>query len=308
MPYEARGYICDTAPTPVAVDISRDRYQEIKLAKATCLGVVHLEELLALLLENYSDWECELLGLAQAHIIKPSNDFADAMQQRLLLNKRLINFLTVSRLYFDHSNHIVSKYFNDTSSEATSIKAYKNKLYDDHFGYRLIEALRNHALHCAFPVNFFSQNSRSSPCTDPSYEEVTIIPILALSAVRENKDFHAKVLNELNTHEENLDLRPPIREHIQCVLDLHNFVRDTFKVKLKIDRSIYLKAIDDYSMKNGHVINGAHIVHLGEDGMNIEKVDLTHLFIDYHDFITKKYEVKLNMNQSFASNSTRKRP
>lgn len=100
-----------TRPRPVKVattTVERARYQEVKRARDICLLAVVLEERFQLVLDNYTEWECELLNQAQAYLLGQTYSRHSAMQQRLTLDRRLTNVLTAFRLYLDQTDNNIS--------------------------------------------------------------------------------------------------------------------------------------------------------------------------------------------------------
>ena len=112
MRYQVTGYLLEqeTAPTtgarPVGVavqEISKEQFEKINWAKDICLLVLGLEERCQLVLDNYTEWETELLKQAQVYLLWQTNRY-DALQQRLTLDRRLTNLLTAFRLYLDQTD------------------------------------------------------------------------------------------------------------------------------------------------------------------------------------------------------------
>ena len=134
-------------------EIDKARFDEIKAAKTVCLFAVDLEEKLVLLLDNFAEFEFELLRIAEASLIWPKRDHQGSMLERLILDRRLVNLLTSCRLYLDQTDHGISEIFGNTSQQLADVKAIKNELYDSCFGYRFMEVLRNHVQHSGLPVH-----------------------------------------------------------------------------------------------------------------------------------------------------------
>src|SRR6266550_5417545 len=110
-------------------ELDARRFSEIKMAKATCVFGLDLEEKLALVLDNFYEFEVELLKLAEGTLIWPGRDLANSMRERLALDRRLVNLLTACRLYLDQTDHGISGLFGNPSHELTAIKKFKNQLY-----------------------------------------------------------------------------------------------------------------------------------------------------------------------------------
>src|SRR5437899_1009166 len=122
-------------------EIEKADYEAVKRAKYVCVVALGFEEKLSLLLGNFFEVEKELLILAEASLIWTERNLAESMEERLTLDRRIVNFLTASRLYLDQTEHSVSGLFGNPSKELEQVRAFKNKLYDEHGGYRFMEAL-----------------------------------------------------------------------------------------------------------------------------------------------------------------------
>jgi hypothetical protein len=154
--YLATGYFWENPQKAfsISVEIDVKRFEAVESAKNVCLFALGLEEKFQLVVDNYIEWETELLKQAQASILRQTNKF-EAMQHRIVLARRLTNVLTGFRLFVDQADHALSKIFGNPSDELQTIKQFKAKLYDNCFGYRFLEALRNHVQHCDFPKFVF---------------------------------------------------------------------------------------------------------------------------------------------------------
>src|SRR5437868_6592604 len=113
MRYEASGFKNTWVSTP----IEKQRFEEVKRAKATCLFAIDLEEKFALLLDNFAELEFELLRLAESSLIWPNRNHTESMQERLTLDRRIVNLLTACRLYLDQTDHGLSGLFGNPSPQ-----------------------------------------------------------------------------------------------------------------------------------------------------------------------------------------------
>ena len=98
-------------------ELAPDRYRNILGAKETYMLAVDLEEKINLLIDNHHEFEVELLKLAEANRTWPKTEAMDAMQKRLLLDRRIVNLLSACRLYLDQSSHAMSCLFGSESTE-----------------------------------------------------------------------------------------------------------------------------------------------------------------------------------------------
>ncbi len=282
--------------------ISEEEYEDLKSAKSTCIFALELEEKFALLMDNYCEFETELLKLAETSRIWVNRDHGDSMNERLLLDRRIVNLLTASRLYLDQTDHGISSLFGKPSDELTAVKTFKNVLYDDHWGYRFLEAMRNHVQHAGLPVHIISYNSRISKDSIPNYTQYTIIPQVSTKKLGENVKFKKTILSELKEKGEKVDLRPGIREYINCFSKLHEHIRQKIAEKLEADRNLYENAIMANSNTEGDTDSYIYYVKKGEDEVTIEQVALVEDFLGHLDYLYNCNEINPNMTDTFSAN------
>ena len=228
------------------------------------------------------------------------------MAERLVLDRRLVNLLTSCRLYFDQTEHGISRLFGNPSQQLSDIKTTKNTLYDSCFGYRVMEAIRNHVQHSGLPVHVINYQMRHRDTDGFDYIEFTIGPESEVSTFAENPKFKVSVLKELLDAGKKIDLRRPVREYVSCIIQLHDKLRETIGNQLRPARFIYQGSISEFSIREGQEIQFPCLMQVNEDGTTNEEIALIGDFLDYYDALYKKNAVNKNLQQSVASNSDHK--
>lgn len=302
MQYKASGYLKGGAES---VKIDATRYAEIKSAKATCFFALDVEEKYALLLDNFFEFESELLKQAEASSIWPNRDHETSMLGRLAIDRRLVNLLTACRLYLDQTDHGISRLYGDPSQKLTDLKKFKNDLYDANWGYRLMEALRNHVQHSGLLVHVIGHSWSRIDGKLSDYGQHTIIPKTKLETLAENDTFKKTVLAELQQKGKTVDLRGPVREYISCIVILHEKIRSILKVAK--DRTVYTSAVAEYSTINGHAVKFPHLIEVNDDSSINDKIELVTEYLDYYDSLRKRNRVNPKLVNSCASNSIQER-
>jgi len=306
MKYQAYGY----AGAKIATQgIDRETFERVKEARATCLFALEIEETFALLFDNFAEFEVELLRLAEFSLLwlGRARDHTESMQERLLLDRRLVNLLTSCRLYLDQTDDGISTLFGNPSGELTSVKEFKNDLYDSHWGYRLMEALRNHVQHFGLAARVITLNSFRSSGDGPDYSEFTVYPQANVKALAENPHFKKTILGELRGQGENIDLRGPAREYMSCFVALHNKLRRTIGQRVEDARRAYESATRYYASINGQEVKFAELQEFSEDGDVTDEISLVTNFLDYYDNLLKRNSVNDDIHHATASNSDQKR-
>jgi hypothetical protein len=300
MKYEAAGFIRNNKTT---IMIEKQRYEEVKRAQIACLFSVELEEKLALLLDNFAEFEFELLRLSENSLIWPNRNQMDAMQERLTLDRRIVNLLTSCRLYLDQTDRGISRLFGNPSKQLNAVKHFKSDLYDNHKGYRVMESLRNYVQHSSLPVNLITYNLSRNKGRVMDYIQFMVIPQLSCRNISKMAIFKKSVLKELIQQGEKVDLRGPAREYVECLVRLHSKLREVISNRVIDSRSTYQAAVKEYSCVDGENVELPRLLEFTDDGVQSDEINLVTHFFEYHSTLLSKNDVNRNLKRSFASNS-----
>ena len=102
------------------VEIDETEYTRIKAARENLFEALFLEEKIDLVMENYFEYETELLSLASRLMIFNDDDYFSMSRERNLISRRIVNLLTAGRIYLDQSiQHINNIYGKDFSIHNT---------------------------------------------------------------------------------------------------------------------------------------------------------------------------------------------
>lgn len=308
MTTEASDWNHDTSSLLTTLRRFAEKYAEFKAAKKTCLFALELEEKFALLIDNLAEFECELLQQAESYLLWGfRGEHAESMQSRLCLDRRLANLLTACRLYLDQTDHGISEIFGKQSDQLAEVKKFKNDLYDNHWGYRLMEALRNHVQHSGLIIHILDYPNFRSKGKGPDYSEFTISPQTKVSTLAENSNFKKLILEELQSMGEKVDLRGPIREYLSCFVDLHDKIREVIQMRTAEARALYEEAIHEFRVIDGQEVRYAHLLESHDDDRKNDEVALVTEFLEYYDQLRKRNKVNKHLERATASNTDQKR-
>ncbi len=294
----------------VSLELDKARFKQVQTAKAVCLVAWDLEEKLSLLLDNFYELEVELLKLAQDLVIWAPHEFLDTMERRLRLDRRLVNVLTACRLYLDQTDHLISGLFGDGAEEFKKIKAFKNNLHANSWGYRLMEALRNHAQHAGLIVHSIGYHRKNHYRQEHGQSvlkatEFTILPQTSIIEIlAQNPEFKKSVLDELierSGGNDLVDLRPSIREYVSCLIEIHFEIRALLKHKTDDSRNIYEKALEEFAVHDGQKILFPTLQEVDDTGKT-HRTPLVTEFLQALDSITTKNSTVTKTVCRFASN------
>jgi hypothetical protein len=266
-------------------ELTLDRYRSIIAGKKAYMLAAGLEEKITLLLDNYDEFEAELLKLAEEakRILSAKTKLIDRMRPRVLLNRRIVNVLTACRLYLDHSNHTISELFANKTGELNAAKKRGSAAYDDNLSYRFMEELRNHVQHRGLLVQCLS--FRHSHESDDV--RLTVEPRLKLSDLEEDPKFKKSILDEIKAacrkgpEREEVNLHRPIREYVAAIWRLHVANREAIAKGCADRFSLYRSVVEQYQQHDGKKIVFPRAVQLDEQGRQITETFLLGNICEY---------------------------
>lgn len=186
-------------------------------------AAVHLEELIDLVLQNYSEWEKDLLSFSVDNIV--FNGVSKIHFQRKAASRRIINLMTVCRMYIDQSKKTIRKILPAISKD--EVEKYFSNKYDESIEYRFMEQLRNSVQHSTLPIHSFIQSGGWREVEGEDKLFSTVIPKLNVELLRDDKRFKKSVLDEVECFE-SLDLRRYCRKYVKEIFDIHKAFRGQY--------------------------------------------------------------------------------
>lgn len=284
-------------------ELEEARFNAIRDARSTLLSAVSVEELFKLAVDNFEEWEVEILGQSQNMLIWKAASHVESMADRLRIDRRLANCLTAFRLYLDQTDHTVSRMFGNPSAQLTAVKRFKNKLYDDNFGYRFVEALRNYIQHCGLGVHIVKIGWQNEPGKKVSHNSYYVSPRFDAN-ILQGADFKGKILGEIKALKKTIDLREPIREYISCLSELHSFIRETIQPKIQADRALYEAACSEFSKMDNLPISLVILYKFNELNEAEEEVQLVAEFLKVYDNLHPRNSNVGDLRRKFISSAT----
>lgn len=128
-----------------------------------------------------------------------------------------------------------------------------------------MDALRNYVQHRGYPIQSLVFDDKVISHTKPREIRVTITPNLKLSILKKDKKFKRKVLTDLEKFDEDINIKPIIREYISCFGKIHKKLREHLKDDFIYSLNNYRSVINEYK-KEYNETNGIAIVCKEEDG------------------------------------------
>jgi hypothetical protein len=226
-------------PTPIEISVAE--FNAIKSARTTLLTALSAEEKYDLVIENYAEYERELLGLTIEKMLHHDFQWQAFAADRYLVGRRLANALTVSRSYIDQIKQDVKTICGIDADEATTLNACFSVEYDRSIGYRVMEALRNYLQHGGFPIALSFPSEWDEPRARLRFGITPMLDLHDLAA----STFKSTVYQELLAFADNAKPNATLwlREYIEGINRVHSLYRELVSERVKTARSEFGRAI-----------------------------------------------------------------
>ncbi len=246
------------------IKITAAEYSALVNATKRIYLATGFEEKLDLLLENYLEYERELLNLALESCLFWETDDHRVFREAQTINRRIANLLTAARLYIDQMKHSVSSYF--APGLAPNVAAFFTAEYEQHVEYRIAEALRNHAQHRELPVHQMSWPFEWEEIDTPQRRmRVWVVPSILVDELATAGKFKASILAELQRlGEESLPLTPILRQYVESMCVVHDKIRQSVSSQAELDYATTAAALDRARVEFGQELAGL-VVSAGEN-------------------------------------------
>jgi len=258
------GIFCPFLKEPNSIEISEQEFVRAKLATKNLTQVLSIEGKFDMVLENYVEYERELLELALQEMVRQGRPWSAIQFDIYRVNRRLANLLSATRLYTDQIKHDVSSLEDLGNSLAEKLEQYFSAEYDSRFGYRVMVELRNYAQHRSLPVHGLSYGRSWEPREDPTNLVFRMAPSVRTSELREDGHFNAATLADLATLGEHIPLTPLVREYIEGLSAVHeNFRKMADKIVNEWETT--LRQVQDRAAKEFGVRKNLLLLTLVDD-------------------------------------------
>ena len=121
------------------IDITEEDFNAIKTAQYGLLESLTIEEKLNLVIENYAEFEKELLEETLNYMLFKELDWSSFMGNIYTINRRIVNCLSACRMYLDQIPQNLNSIYGQKSDASEAFKKKTNEEYDSHLSYRVLE-------------------------------------------------------------------------------------------------------------------------------------------------------------------------
>lgn len=284
------------APVP-EIEISEREFYALKAARNTLSNAFAIEEKYEIVISNFLDLEKQLLDVAATNAVRDTRGYAEFFEVKSVLNIRLVNLLTSTRLYLDQlPQHIGDCDLEDTEAAAL-VKAKCSKEYDRHFEFRFMEALRNYVQHRGIPVHYVGQRARWTSSEDDRLMEYSVHIAALRSYLEEDEKFKKAVLSEIS---KDVDLIAASRKYLESISAINEFVRGLLSKPAASAREAIESAHRRYQQVYSESLIGLTALEM-EDSREVSAVSLLLEWDDVRIQLQKRNRQLFNLSQRYVT-------
>ena len=293
-----------TLEPSVTIKITEQEYKKIETARNNLLEIFYIEEKFDILIGNYLEFELDLLKYAAYHMVQGYGAHNELHIELNQIIRRIINLLSTGRLYIDQSIHNLNNISSINSINIEEIKKEKNKQYDQHLGYRAMEALRNYVLHRGYPIQGLTYNNELVEKNQNERYLFSITPYIQIREFEKDNKFKKEILKEIKLLGEKVDLKPLIREYVEALWNIHAKIRELLKLDILDWEQLFQNTISKFQSKNSKIrsIIGLSAVKQNEDKSYIDSIEIDKFIIEYRQELQRKNSTFVNLSKRYVTN------
>ncbi|EGR4159134.1 hypothetical protein DDN99_18015, partial [Vibrio cholerae] len=263
----------------VAIPIDFKEFKQLMHSKSVLYSAKAIEETYDLLVQNYLEFEQEILSILTRQMIVVEDGYDDSYDIQSSLNRRVVNLLTSTKLYYDHIEKHVRTCMGNDESEGSRAKSFFSLEYDNNVEYRFMEALRNYVQHYGLAIHSMSLNSNW--VGEGDHEQ--LVNKLRLYTLKNelalDKTFKKQILKELD---DKTELIKAIRVYVGSLSNVHDKVRTQIQMNVGQARDNVSKAICKYEKSGGNAL-GCYAYSVPNDDPTDTPIEKYALMLDWDD-------------------------
>ena len=286
------------------IELTADEFEEISKSKLNLIIALGIEEKFNLVLENYLEFERELLEMVLGRLIFADTSWSGFQNDIYVLNRRLANLLSACRTYIDQLQHDLSQVFGRNSTELAS---FRDKLEDEKkstLGFRAMEALRNHAQHFSFPIQSLMFTSTLDETGVNRTVKNTVSPSLSITELKDDRQFDEDLITDLFNSDTEILLTPLVRDNVEALGRIHRVVHSSLDGNLLAWDAVMHNAIQRWKNQFGDEHLGLAAVRVSSDGKDEMIVQVFDEFIERRKFLQKRTSRAANLANQYVSSET----
>ena len=223
------------------VSINKLMFDEIAEAHKFYVDIILIEENYDTVVENYYEFERELIDIVARHMLFDVTDEV-FLGQTSLVNRRLLNLLSAVRMYTDHTRRQLIKSFGKKSAVLCSFQDKSRNLKETNAGFFLLDHVRNYSQHAGYAVDSFSVGTSFTPVGDSRLRLYDMESKLSISEIVQDPRTDPALKSRISEIEQK-DAKDVIRDGIDGLSELHQHLRDNIEEHLLVKKDVLLSAL-----------------------------------------------------------------
>lgn len=206
--------------------IAPEMFHLIKRCRHVLTSALEVEEIFDNLVSNYLEIENKCFALTARSLVRRMDGYREGNEALASINLVFVNYLSTARAYVDKIGSAAAKCLQEPA--AIEAKASVGRLlaeqYDTEFGYRFMEALRNHVQHSGSALHTLNPGTHHTESEDQfrRSRELFLSPLCSKEHLIERGRFKAQVLNE---SPDTVNLLESARTHLRGLSRVQRSVR-----------------------------------------------------------------------------------
>lgn len=283
-------------PVP-EVEISAQEFSGLRAARVVLSNAFAIEEKYEIVISNFLDLEKQLLDVAATNAVRQTNTYAEFFDTRSVLNIRLVNLLTATRLYLDQLPQHISECGLEDAGASALVKSRCSAEYDKYFEFRFMEAFRNYVQHRGIPVHYVSQDARWTSLEEDGLMEFSVHIAARLSHLEEDGKFKKSILKEIS---KDVDLIAAARRYLESISAINEFVRELLSTPAALARAAIESAHHRYSQVWAESLIGLSAQEI-EESRVISSVSLLLDWDDVRIQLQKRNRQLVNLSKRYVT-------
>ena len=281
------------------IPLTEEEFSGLVKAREVLVEALSAEERIAVVWENYVDYEAVLLrGAVEDQVFSYTSwsEFSTRIHQ---VNRSLVNLLSSCRGYIDQAKHSISGFFGRGSPEFKSVREWFREQHASLLGYRVMEALRNHAQHRGMAVHkLSSQHWWNSSRT---VARTALIPFIRPAILREDSKFNVAVIEELEAGGESVDLRPLVKQYVAGISIVHGSIRSMLEDQVQEADRTFQDAVARYRTQEDETV-GLAAFRRDPQGVTVERVAILEDLMSKREVLETRQRIHRNLWMHFVTN------
>ena len=275
------------------LELTEEDFYQIRSVREYLSEALVLEELFDIVLENYVEFEQELLTLTLKDSLFFSGNWSERIGNLHRMNRRLMNLLSTCRLYLDKTQSTLKSMFDESAKQAFKDNTISPE-YDSRLGYRVMEALRNYVQHYSLPAHNISYNSGWNEHNGQELLTTKTTISLRIERLEEDKKFKRDVLEELKQHfDSQVDIKPLVRDYITGITKIHISLRQELTSQIQKWEKTYLDPREKYHAEANENPKMVFVVALNSAGNWVDEFSI------FEEIISRRKMLE-HKNRSFG--------